>query len=96
MTELSVQGNSDPSPSCEQHHKQKFNYGRRKAIKEDSIFLAFINQVQIYELYFAVPTGENKNNEHKNQGQNLMVLLYYHACKRSLGTLRLAFTIWGS
>lgn len=69
MTELSVQGNSDPSLSCEQHHKQKFNYGRRKAIKEHSIFLAFINQDQIYELYFGVLTGENKNNKHKNQGQ---------------------------
>lgn len=58
-----------PFVSSEQHHKQKFSYGRRKAIREYSIFLVFINQDHIYELYISMFTGENKNNKHKNQAQ---------------------------
>lgn len=85
---LSVQGTLNPSPrlSCEHHDKQKFNYGRRKAIKEHSHFLAFINQEHIYELYCSMLTGENRTTGKKKQVQNPIVLLYYHECKRPMGT----------
>lgn len=66
---LSVQGTLNPSPrlSCEHHDKQKFNYGRRKAIKEHSHFLAFINQEHIYELYCSMLTGENRTTGKKTR-----------------------------
>lgn len=51
-----------------------------------------MNQEHIYELYFSVLTGEKENNKHKNQVKKPpSVLLYYPACKRSVGIFCLPF-----